>query len=388
MARLLPRLHRARRATRGSVILIVMITLLFASFALLAFIERAANDLLVDQREAEARRLRVEAYSALEVTLAVLEDFRLASDGLHSPAEGWADPLAFAGYTPANDRKVDVAFEDESGKISLPHATPLVMSRLFQQWGFTQNESDDLADALQGWMKRDHLYRTAISPDYESGSLPYEVPGRPLRTYTELAAIALFREKFYDADGRPNDHWRRFVDNVSLLNFPRSNLNGAKPDALAALGQFQESSQRHLADYLGGTGTYQSSGPGFFRNVAEAQRLTGPEGNAGAFGSTVAALRINLTVHDGRSQFRLSAVVSPPGGGATTVQATATSTRTKTPAGAKAAPPKPTVTPAPNPAASAQKSPASTDLKYPFTLLEIRENDEIPPVPAPPPPPN
>ena len=100
---------RRTRHIRASVLVILMVTLLFASFALIAFIERATNDLLVDQREAETVRLRREAYSALEVTLAVLEDFREVGNGLHSPAEGWNDPLAWAGYLPAEDRTIEVA---------------------------------------------------------------------------------------------------------------------------------------------------------------------------------------------------------------------------------------------------------------------------------------
>ena len=49
---------------RGSILVVVMVTVLFATFALLAFQERAMTDLLVDQREVLARRLRMEAYSA------------------------------------------------------------------------------------------------------------------------------------------------------------------------------------------------------------------------------------------------------------------------------------------------------------------------------------
>jgi hypothetical protein len=40
----------------------------------------------------------------LETTLAVLEQFRAAFNGLHSSAEGWADPLGFAAYAPADGR--------------------------------------------------------------------------------------------------------------------------------------------------------------------------------------------------------------------------------------------------------------------------------------------
>jgi hypothetical protein len=124
-----------RRPQRASVLVIVIVLLMFTTFALIAFMERASNDLLVDQRAAISRRLRAEAYSALEVTLAVLNDFREVNNGLRSPAEGWGDPLTFAGYTPNEDRTVEVTFEDESGKISLPHATDVVLKNLFKTWG-------------------------------------------------------------------------------------------------------------------------------------------------------------------------------------------------------------------------------------------------------------
>ena len=391
----------ARRSTfhaprRASVLVIVMITLLFTAFALVSFIEKAGNDLLVEQREAESRRLRIEAYSSLEVTLAVLEDFRLATNGLHSPAEGWNDPLAFAGHVPTEDRTVDVSFDDESAKLSLPHADARVLSRLFQVWKVPAADADMAADALMGWMHPDHVYTTTVSVDYERGSVPYEAPGRSLRSYQELAAIEKVRELFYTDDGRPNDLWLRFVDNVSLLNFAKPNLNAAKPDVLMALGQFDETQQQNLSDFTAGTGSFKTAGPGYFRDLNDAQRIAGTtSGNTGAFVTTISALRVNLTVHDGRSEFKLSAVVTS-GNAAQTVQTTATSVRAQTSASKNttavaaqnqaANATNPAAAPASPTGTAAGQTVASRNLNYPFTLLEIRENAEIPPPPPPPPP--
>jgi hypothetical protein len=381
---------RRRRGERGSVLVIMLVTILFTAFALVAFMEKASNDLILEQRHAETRRLRAEAYSALEVTLAVLEDFRQADNGLHNPAEGWTDPLTFASYTPAEGRTVDIAFEDESGKLSLPHTDGPTLSRLFQSWDITQTEADALVDALLGWMQRNHVYTAAIEPNYDQGDLPYVAPGRSLRSYNELAAIDKVRDVFYDADGRPTELWHRFVEAVSLLSFNRPNINGAKPAALLALGQFQPTQQQTLNDYLAGAGSYETQGPGLpFQNAAEAQRITGPGGNAGAFATTISALRIRVTVHDGSSEFRLAAVIAPPSG-ATTVQTTATSARTQASAGAAANPTQQRTQPNAtqrNPSTAARTGQAAQrSLNYPFTLLEIRENDEIPPPPPPPPP--
>ena len=386
----------ARARPRASVLVIVMITLLFTAFALVSFIEKAGNDLLVEHRESQARRLRMEAYSALEVTLAVLEDFRLATNGLHSPAEGWSDPLAFAGYTPTEDRTVEISFDDESAKLSLPTANAQILSRLFQVWQLSIPDADATADALMGWMKHNHTYTTAITPDYDHGALPFEAPGRSLRSYHELAAIEKVRTVFYGEDGRPNDLWRRFADNVSLLSFSKPNLNAAKPDVLLALGQFDLTQQQNLTDYTTGQGSFKTQGPAYFQNLNDAQRITGATGgNPAAFVTTISALRVNVTVHDGRSTFRLAAVITA-GNAAQTVQTPATSATAK-PSATSSAP----ATPSPNPSnnatnsattrsttsagATAQNSP-SRNLNYPFTLLEIRENDEIPPPPPPPPP--
>lgn len=371
-----------------------MITLLFASFALVTFIEKASNDLLVEHREAQARRLRMEAYSALEATLAVLEDFRLTMNGLRSPAEGWNDPLGFAGYTPTEDRTIDISFEDESGKLSLPTTNVQVLTRLFQVWQLSPADAEAAADALMGWMKHSHTYTTAITPDYDRGSIPFEAPGRSLRSYQELAAIEKIRTVFYTEDGRPNELWHRFVDNVSLLNFSKPNLNAAKPDVLMALGQFDQIQQQNLTDYTSGTGSRQTIGRSVLKDPADAVSITGNAGgNPAAFVTTISALRVNLTVHDGRSEFRLSAVVTM-GNAAQTVQTTATSATAKPSAtsntstanpsntAANSATNRPTTT---ADAAAAQKA-ASRNLNYPFTLLEIRENDEIPPPPPPPPP--
>jgi hypothetical protein len=323
--------------------------------------------------------------------LGVLVDFREVGNGLRSPAEGWTDPLAFAGYAASDGRTVEVTFEDESGKLSLPHASAQVLTNLFMQWGALKADAETITDVLLGWMKKNHVYTSPLQPNYEYGAIPYEPPGRSLRSYHELAAIEKAREFFYDSDGRPNDNWRRFVDNVSLLDFAKPNLNGAKPDVLAALGQYDQSQTRSVTDFLQGAGNYQFNGPGYFQSTNEVARVAGPAGDAGGFATTISALRINLTVREGRNEYRVSAVIAPPGG-ATTVQTIATKKETTTKTAQTTAQQQNQPNAAqPNPrpggttgGSAGTKSAADQNLKYPFTLLEIRENDEIYQAPAAP----
>jgi general secretion pathway protein K len=360
------------------VLLIVLITLVFATVAMFAFIERASNDLLVEKRSSDATRLRLEAYSALETTLAVLEDFRQANGMLRSPSEGWGDPLAFAGYQPAEGRTVEVAFEDESGKYSLPNATQATLVNLFKAWEISDSDAAKLADAILGWMKKDYVASSAGAPDaedYEREEIPYDPPGRPLRSFGELATIAVARDLFYDEAGQPNALWHRFVSAFSLYSFQSPSINGASPELLAGLGITDTMQQKQLDDYIHGRGLFENKGAGYFKSAQDVSAMFGAQSPAAALSTQISSLRIIVTVREGRSSFRINALIAPPGGATIPVGQTNQASTTN-PNDSTANSPSTTSTAA----ATAQ---TTKKLNYPFTILEFRENDEMP---SPPPP--
>ncbi|HEY0943645.1 MAG TPA: hypothetical protein VGD81_00195, partial [Opitutaceae bacterium] len=373
---------------RGTVLVIVMVTLLVATAALLLFIEKASNDLLVASRDIQGQRLRREAYSALETTLAVLEDFRVVGGGLRSPAEGWGDPLGWCGYEPGEGRIVEVAFADESGKLSLPRTQFATFVELFKSWNLPQSDAEQLADALLSWMREDYEPTSAAAPrpeDYERAPLPFRPPGRSLRSFSELAAIDLVRERFFDENGNPNELWTHFTNAVSLFDFQRPNINAASPELLNALAGYDDMQQRQLSDYLQGKGAYQQKGPGYFRDAGEVATVLGVSGEVGGFGAEIRALRIMVTVHEGRTSYRLTAIVAPPGG-ANAVKPRKTEAETKEDTNATAASPAKVPT-AGNAGATSSSALDGSEaqakkLNYPFTLLEIRENDAIPTQPV------
>ncbi len=373
---------------RSSVIVLVLVTMVFTSAALALFVEKAGNDLLVEVRQADSRRLRQEAFSALEVTLAVLEDFRQADNGLHSPAEGWKDPLGWAGWTPSEGRTVEVAFQDESGKIPLTHIDLTTLTNLFEYWQLAPVDAEKLADSILGWMQNGYVYATALNTDYGDAKIPYAEPGRPMRSFSELAAIDGAREFFFDENGQPNASFWRFVNDFSLFKFSQPDVNGANADVMATVGQYTDIQQQHISDYLAGTGQYAQQGQQWFMNTSTMAAIAGLGGNAAPFGTTITALRVLVTVHDGSSSYRLSAVVAPQGGATinttNAVNATASTTGASpsaTTSLAATAAPSSTATTAANAAA------ASQSINYPFTVLELLEDDEIPQLPPPPVPP-
>ncbi len=354
---------------RGSVLAVVLVTLVFASTALLLFVQKASTDLLVEVRAADAQRLRMEAYGAMETTLAVLEEFRRAGEGLRSPREGWGEPLAWTDYRPGEGRTVTVALQDESGRLSLPRVNFDTLRELFMQWEVLDAEAELWADALLGWMREDYTPRGVRAPeaaDYARAPLGFKAPGRPLRSWGELAAIDVIREAWFDERGVPNVYVRRFREAVSLLDYAQPNLNAAPSGVLAARLGYDEYQLRQLGDYRAGTGAYAVGSRGFFETAAEVRGVLGEQISTEGFGTEVRALRVTVTVREGQGVFVLSAVMAPPGG-----------------ARAVAAPVVPEVEGVAVRAAGAPQGGAvtgetktgGTAVNYPFTLLEITEND-------------
>jgi hypothetical protein len=372
---------------RSSVLVLVLVTLLFTTVALVAFIEKAGVELMVDVRTSEAKRLRLEALSALEVTIAVLEDFREADNGLHSPAEGWGDPLTWADWSPSEGRTVEVSFQDESGKIPLSHIDMTTLTNLFVYWQMAPADAEKLADAITGWMKQGYVYSSALTPDYQDAEPAYAEPGRPMRSFSELSAVAYAKDVFFDEHGLPSANYWRFVDDVSVFNFPQPNANGANADVLAAVGQYTPAQVQHMSDYTAGKGQYAQEGQQWFKDTTTLGAIAGAGGSSTQFGTTITALRVNITVHEGHSMYRMSAVVAPQGGATTNqtnaVNATAAASSASTTATTSVTA---TAQPSSTATSAARSAAAAQSINYPFTLLQILEDDEIPQSPPAPPP--
>jgi general secretion pathway protein K len=142
-----------------------------------------------------------------------------------------------------------------------------------------------------------------------------------------------------------------------------------------------------IADYLAGLGSYSRHGPAFFRTSQDVAGLVGQAAMSSRLGTQVRCLRITVTVREGSTSFRVSAVVAPPGGAglppadastATTGSSTPTTNQNSSATNATGS-----ITSAATATTSTQTQPS---LNYPFTLLEIRENDEIVGTAAPPQP--
>ncbi|WP_438480162.1 hypothetical protein [Oleiharenicola lentus] len=358
----------------------MLIIIAFASMMLARMIELSSTDLLIAMRVADRDRLRGDARSALETTLAVLEDFRAVDQGLFAPEQGWGDPLTYANYTPREGLQIAVTFEDESAKLSLPRMNLDSLTLLLSELGLADADAERVADAMMVWMHKEHIAgESATSATvYLQDELSHIPPQRSLRSFDELADIVVAKDFFYDKEGRRTPLWDAFVQSVSLYDFETSNLNAASAAVLMASGWDEtqvDSLTRHRTAPKSAVNT-----PPYLRTLDEARTQVG-NAESRNLGTEILCLRVNVVVQQGAAQFKLSALVARKG-------------QVKLP------PPMESEN-APEPAATGEQAPASpttaarqgtntagNTIQYPFTILELTETSLPDAVTTPDPAPN
>lgn len=355
-----PRPSASRRA-RGSVIVLVLALITLAAFFLSRLIERATTELLVESRAQQSARLRADAFSALETSLAVLADYAAVDGGLHSPAQGWGEPLRQTDFAPRAGIEVDVQVEDESGRLSLPRLDQPALEKLGREIGLKEADAARFADGLLSWTRREHTsVRYETDPrNYEYEQPPHHAPARAIASFGELAAVAVARDLFFTKEGQPTPLLDRFRERVSLYDFPTTNLNGASADTLAYAGLDRSQVSRVLD--LNQRKTRLAPGtPPYFRSLAEAQATLGGAASLTGFDTVTRCLRVKVTVREGPSAYRLVAILTPGQSGEDAAGGTPAAPGQAAPAG-QAARPSPGV------------------LQYPFTLLALEEDIALQP---------
>ncbi len=307
---LLPRL--SIQARRGSVIVVVLVTLLLASMMLLKFIENSAVELTLATRQADRVRLRADAYAALETALAVMAEIKAVDENLFSPEQGWDDPYGYAGESPREGLSVEFAITDESGKRSLPGMSFQEMVEFVQALGKSETDARRFSDGLYAWITADHTPQEmdAEASQYERETLPHTPPKRSLRSWDELRSVRVAREYVYDEEtGALTEFGQALRDNLSLYSFSSSNINALAPMLGASRG-WDESQTAAIAAYRSGKGARAAGAPTWFRNVSDLTSVIGANAEVEGLDGVAKLVRIDVKVREGSGSLLLSALVA------------------------------------------------------------------------------
>jgi type II secretory pathway component PulK len=395
---------------RGSVIIVVLVLITLASLLLARFMEDNSLELSIATHEADRRRLRADAQSELELALAVIAEIRsIDLNKIHAPSQGFDDPHAYAGFPPRDGLQVQFEYEDESAKLPLSVLTKNDLIQLLYSLGMEQRDAERVSDAIVAWQSKSYesLEEEASDAAYQRATLSFRPARRPIRSFEEFRSIGVAKELFFDARGRATPIFQAFKACVSLYTFPQANINTASDAVLLSQG-LDENQLALIRERQNEIGRRIVGTPPYFRVADEVRRLIGGGAPLQKFDDEIILMWVRVTVKEGLSKCRVSALVAVredvaypsaaanpdtnPDVGLNGRSATATTPRTT--GTSTAAPrsttrtPTPYLTPGIEPPANLGKSTmsgrvASNTIAYPFQILAWEEDNGAPPEPKP-----
>ena len=395
---------------RGSVIVVVLVLVTLASLLLAQFMEENSLELSMATREADRRRLRADAQSELELALAVIAEIRsIDLNKIHAPSQGFDDPHAYAGFPPRDGLQVQFEYEDESAKLPLSVLTKNDLIQLLYSLGMEQRDAERVSDAIVAWQSKSYesLEEEASDAAYQRATLSFRPARRPIRSFEEFRSIGVAKELFFDERGRATPIFQAFKACVSLYTFPQANINTASDAVLLSQG-LDETQLGLIRERQNEIGRRIVGTPPYFRVADEVRRLIGGGAPLQKFDDEIILMWVRVTVKEGLSKCRVSALVAiredvaypsaaanpdtNPDIGLNGRSPTATTPRTT--GTSTAAPrsttrtPTPYLTPGIEPPANLGKSTmsgrvASNTIAYPFQVLAWEEDNGAPPEPKP-----
>ena len=395
---------------RGSVIIVVLVLITLASLLLARFMEDNSLELSMATHEADRRRLRADAQSELELALAVIAEIRsIDLNKIHAPSQGFDDPHAYAGFPPRDGLQVQFDYEDESAKLPLSVLTKNDLIQLLYSLGMEQRDAERVADAIVAWQSKSYesLEEEASDAAYQRATLSFRPARRPIRSFEEFRSIGVAKELFFDERGRATPIFQAFKACVSLYTFPQANINTASDAVLLSQG-LDENQLALIRERQAEIGRRIVGTPPYFRVADEVRQLIGGGANLQKFDDEIILMWVRVTVKEGLSKCRVSALVAiredvaypsaaanpdtNPDLGLTGRAPTVTIPRTT--GTSTAAPrsttrtPTPYLTPGIEPPVNLGKSTmsgrvASNTIAYPFQVLAWEEDNGAPPEPKP-----
>ncbi|MDB4331386.1 general secretion pathway protein GspK [bacterium] len=358
-------MKRKNNKQTGSILIFVLVLIVLLSVIATRLMQETIQEMRYVSQQHFRDNLRTHAYSVLDLSIGVLNEFRMIERNLHAPSQGWGDPLGYADIEPLESNvKWNVRIIDESGKVPFSSAREKDMVYLFATMVsddslVDEDDGQPFYDALMDWQDADDNDRDEGAEDdyYEDLSPPYFTPGQKIENFEEFRMIKGFAYDFddpensgifYGEDGRENQNFKNFRNSFSFFHDGSININGAPEFLLRFLCGENEGLYE---DLKAGPSSY-SKESSFFTSMNDPVLSRVSKKSGIRLGTNASMFRLVITVSKGKANFKLHAVVGVDGVGN---RSTPTKRKKKI---------KP-------------RSQQNQKIKYPFRVLSLRENENL-----------
>ena len=355
-----------REKVKGSILVFILALIVLLSVLCMRLMEETIQELRHVSQFHKRDDLRVHAHSALNLAIAVLNEFTLIENTLYAPSQGWGDPISYSELDALDPSiKWSISLIDETGKVSLNSINEKDLVSLFANM---RTEGDSLVneddgqpfyDSLMDWQDADDTERDEGAEDdyYEDLEFPYFTPGKQIENFEELRMVKGFGYDdeisnesglFFAEDGSETIHMKNFRESFSFFHDGPVNINTASSFLIRFLCGDDENLYNDILD-----GPSSTSNEPFFKNMNDPKLRQMRQQRSISTGVTSTILRALINVSKGKANFKLHAVLAR-----TNVKASNPKSNT----GKKTQKP---------------RSPQNMKMRLPFRILAIRENENL-----------
>lgn len=286
----------------------VLVLIVVVSFALTMFIERAHVEIKSEGFFVKRNELRKDAWSMMEVAVAVLADVKAIDGALYAPVQGWNDPLKYAQIQPREGLEVSYEFIDESGKVDINTLDRDSLILLFDELGFELDISSQLSDVLLDWIDGDDETRIdgAESREYSTLELDAHPANQPLKSLDELQYLFGFQDLFFDENGIPLPIFHQLAGAVTTYEVQSLNVNAASSLALRAIADLDEYDKQAIDDFVKGfDGELGTDDDNYFASADDVTAVLVDIPEGAPLGHQISVLTVRVTVSEGWYSYTL-----------------------------------------------------------------------------------
>jgi hypothetical protein len=342
---------------KGAILVFVLGLVVLLGSLCLRLMEETVKELKLVSQYHKRDDLRLQAYSLLDVTVAVLNEFHILDNQPFKKGDMWEQPIEWSGGLPTLEERVEwsVSFrgkegEGESGKLPLFKTNEKAMKEIFAVMHsgdsglLDEEDGKPYYDAWMDWQDADENTREeGAEDDYYDGLIPpYFTPGKNVESFEEFRMIKGFGADpdnfkksglFFDNLGNETINFKNFRDSFSFYHKGAVNIFGASDFLLKYICGDDEALYRDIKS-----------------GVLTPQHPPIPINSLIPISwGIVETFMVDIAVTKGRARFELHAVLTFDQGKA----------NTRTPEKQKA------------------RSKQNQKLKYPARILRLRENENL-----------
>ncbi len=300
------------RRRRSNALAFVLGLVFMASVLSVYLVEYSMAELKPRASATYERTLRTDALSALNASIAVLQEYLEIDKGLYSEAQGWGAPFADGRIKLPNGSEAVVKITDESGKLPLRIKTAADLAKIFEEMGASSIDSQKIAACIIDWCDADDA-KSLDGAEYDDYDYDEAFPpNRFFESFTELKFIKEARDFFFDQNGEPNDYYKTFTQIFSLENFTKTNYNSASPEVLRLVMETDDRRYNEtLYDAIQGRTGSVSNGKVWLESISELESRSGISVPTANMVVKAELLKIEITVKRGAGEYFLCAYVTP-----------------------------------------------------------------------------